>query len=65
MTGDDTADEIFARYRRRDPHVSRAQGLALDILNKRYTPLLVAAREKLEAQRAAEAEELRRRLFGQ
>ena len=62
---DETADEVLARYRRRDPHVSRAQALALDTLNKRYTPLLVAAREELEARRAAEGAELRRKLFGQ
>ena len=61
----ETADEVHARYRRRDPHVSRAQALALNTLNKRYTPLLVAARVKLEAQRAAERAELRRKLFGQ
>ena len=62
---DETADEVLARYRRRDPHVSRFQALALDTLNKRYTPLLVAAREKLDAQRAAERAELCRKLFGQ
>jgi hypothetical protein len=39
--------------------------LALDTLNKRYTPLLFAAREKLEARRAAEGADLRRKLFGQ
>ncbi|MGI9164595.1 MAG: hypothetical protein ACR2JI_16990 [Mycobacterium sp.] len=64
MTGD-TADEVLARYRRRDPYVSRARALALDTLSKRYTPLLVAAREKLEVQRAVERAELRRKLFGQ
>ena len=41
------------------------QALALDTLNKRYTPLLFAAREKLVAQRAAERAELRRKLLGQ
>jgi hypothetical protein len=38
--------------------------LALDTLNKRYTPLLFAAREKLVEQRAAERAELRRKLLG-
>ena len=62
---DETDDEILARYRRRDPHVSRAQALALDTLNKRYTPLLMAAKSKLEERRAADREALRRKLFGQ
>lgn len=61
----ETADEVHARYRRRDPYVSRAEALALDTLNKRYSPLLVAAREKREAQRAVERAELRQKLFGQ
>lgn len=62
---DETADEVLARYERRDPYVSRSQALALDTLNERYIPLLVAAREKLEAQRAAERAELRQKLCGQ
>ena len=61
---DETFDEVLARYRRRDPYVSRTQALALDTLNKRYTPLLFAAREKLVEQRAAERAELRRKLLG-
>ncbi len=63
MTGD-TDDEVFARYRRRDPYISRGQALALNALNKRYAPLLGAAQQKLEERRAADAEALRRKLFG-
>ena len=39
--------------------------LGMKALNKRYTPMLSAAREKLETQRAADRAELRRKLFGQ
>jgi len=50
---DETAQEIMARYRRRDPYVSMGQALALDILSKRYQPLLKTAQRRARLQRTA------------
>ena len=56
---DETAQEIMARYRRRDPHISLGQALALNVLSKRYQPLLETAQHRARLQRAAELQSVR------
>ena len=53
----------MARYRRRDPYVSVGQALALDILSKRYQPLLKTAQRRARLQRAAELQSVRQAIF--
>ena len=53
----------MARYRRRDPYISMGQALALDILSKRYQPLLETAQRRARLQRAAELQSVRESLF--
>ena len=60
---DETAQEIMARHRRRDPYISMGQALALDILSKRYQPLLETAQRRARLQRAAELQAVREALF--
>ena len=61
---DETAQEIMARYRRRDPYISLGQALALDVLSKRYQPLLETVQRRARLQRAAELQSVRQSLFG-
>ena len=61
---DETAQEIVARYRRRDPYISLGQALALDVLSKRYQPLLETAQRRARLQRAAELQSVREAFFG-
>ena len=56
---DETAQEIMARYRRRDPYVSMGQALALTVLSKRYQPLLETAQRRARLERAAELQSVR------
>ena len=56
---DETAQEIMARYRRRDPYIFLGQALALDVLSKRYQPLLETAQRRARLQRAAELQSVR------
>ena len=60
---DETAQEIMARYRRRDPYISLGQALALDVLSKRYQPLLETAQRRARLQRAAELQSVREAIF--
>ena len=60
---DETAQEIMARYRRRDPHISLGQALALNVLSKRYQPLLETAQRRARLQRAAELQSVRETVF--
>ena len=60
---DETAQDIMARYRRRDPYISLGQALALDVLSKRYQPLLETAQRRTRLHRAAELQAVREALF--
>ena len=60
---DETGQEIMARYRRRDPYISLGQALALDVLSKRYQPLLETAQRRARLQRAAELQAIREAIF--
>ena len=53
----------MARYRRRDPYISLGQALALDVLSKRYQPLLKTAQRRARLQRAAELQSVREAVF--
>ena len=53
----------MARYRRRDPYISLGQALGLNILSKRYQPLLEKAQRRARLQRAAELQSVREAIF--
>ena len=60
---DETAQEIMARYRRRDPHISLGQALALNVLSECYQSLLETAQHRARLQRTTELQSVREAIF--